>query len=590
MAERYLSVEEFENITRNIRKRIDAVYAKSAFIDASSGVSDAGKPIKLNSSGLIDLSMIPSTLTGKDADTVDGFHLDQDVRTTASPTFSKLTITNKLGVNITIPDVPIHAGGSIKSQASLYPAFILLNDYQDFRLEIGGSSKYFQVRDYTTGTYPFRIYSGANTETLKIGTGGNVYLKNYLHVYTPDGYSALKVYNDAGTSRFAINPQSDGSWRLYDAYGGVWNMGLVQRNGKVGINTSSPAYTLDVAGDIHTSSSLYVDSDISVGGNFLDSYISRGILCDSRDNYKYGLSFDDNLLAFAVERGYTVTASESPDVNSLSTIFNGHPGYAAHWHDANTTYPLTITISNFGSIHNSRYFWIAFAWGRKPDSGYKIEVYTSDDKLWHTVADTTSADAGYNVHYYWDTYITQIRITIKSGNATYGEVRIGEIGFSASYKAQYQYGYRLFKGGDTMYGQLTLAAGDPTSDNHAARKAYVDTKMKLVWKSSPFDIASSLIADETWRSIDITGHTSSNAIGVILAVQMRTYGGGDIYFLTRRNSTVDWEGGVRTSPDPSEGGYQYLIGQWMQKLASGQVLHYKAKGTIANCKIVAYWE
>jgi len=141
-----------------------------------------------------------------------------------------------------------------------------------------------------------------------------------------------------------------------------------------------------------------------------------------------------------------------------------------------------------------------------------------------------------------------------------------------------------------MYGQLTLAAGDPTSDNHAARKAYVDTKMKLVWKSSPFDIASSLIADETWRSIDITGHTSSNAIGVILAVQMRTYGGGDIYFLTRRNSTVDWEGGVRTSPDPSEGGYQYLVGQWMQKLASGQVLHYKAKGTIANCKIVAYWE
>jgi len=209
MAERYLSVEEFENITRNIRKRIDAVYAKSAFIDASSGVSDAGKPIKLNSSGLIDLSMIPSTLTGKDADTVDGFHLDQDVRTTASPTFSKLTITNKLGVNITIPDVPIHAGGSIKSQASLYPAFILLNDYQDFRLEIGGSSKYFQVRDYTTGTYPFRIYSGANTETLKIGTGGNVYLKNYLHVYTPDGYSALKVYNDAGTPRFAINPQSE---------------------------------------------------------------------------------------------------------------------------------------------------------------------------------------------------------------------------------------------------------------------------------------------------------------------------------------------------------------------------------------------
>jgi len=229
MAERYLSVEEFENITRNIRKRIDAVYAKSAFIDASSGVSDAGKPIKLNSSGLIDLSMIPSTLTGKDADTVDGFHLDQDVRTTASPTFSKLTI--------------------------------------------------------------------------------------------------------------------------YDAYGGVWNMGLVQRNGKVGINTSSPAYTLDVDGDIHTSSALHVDSNISVGGDFRNSYIKKAIFCDSRDFYKYGLSFDDNLLALAVERGYTVTASESPDVNSLGTIFNGHPGYAAYWYDANTTYPLIITISNFGTVH-----------------------------------------------------------------------------------------------------------------------------------------------------------------------------------------------------------------------------------------------
>jgi hypothetical protein len=215
----------------------------------------------------------------------------------------------------------------------------------------------------------------------------------------------------------------------------------------------------DLDQDVRTSASpsfagLSLQGALEMGDNF----VKRGILLDSRDYYNYGLSLEDNVLALAVEKGYTVTASKSPDAGFLKYMFtSSFPNYAK-WDDSLTTYPLTITIEDFGTIHYSTYFWIHFAWNRKPDSGYKIEVYTSNDASWHTVADTTSAFQT-NVHFYSDSYITKLRITIKSGNSTYGAIQIGQIGFAARYRYRRDYGWLLSKEGDTMYGDLTMASG-----------------------------------------------------------------------------------------------------------------------------------
>ena len=52
----------------------------------------------------------------------------------------------------------------------------------------------------------------------------------------------------SGDRRFAINPNSDGSWTMYDGANTMWNQGITQKAGNVGIGTTNPKSKLAVSG------------------------------------------------------------------------------------------------------------------------------------------------------------------------------------------------------------------------------------------------------------------------------------------------------------------------------------------------------
>lgn len=90
-------------------------------------------------------------------------------------------------------------------------------------------------------TGPLRIDTGDATE------GGKVNSK--VTIRQEDGLTGLAVMNQLGDRRFALNPNADGSWTLFDGVDGAWNRGLTQHGGNLGIGTTAiPTQKLDVNG------------------------------------------------------------------------------------------------------------------------------------------------------------------------------------------------------------------------------------------------------------------------------------------------------------------------------------------------------
>lgn len=111
-------------------------------------------------------------------------------------------------------------------------------------LDVDGSGVPNQLAKWTGGT---TISSSIITETatsrIGIGTtdpteGGQIDAK--LTIRSSDGATALAVSNQAGTPRFALNVNSDGSWVTYDRAAGVYQAGIAQRDGRVGVSTTDP--------------------------------------------------------------------------------------------------------------------------------------------------------------------------------------------------------------------------------------------------------------------------------------------------------------------------------------------------------------
>ena len=59
-----------------------------------------------------------------------------------------------------------------------------------------------------------------------------------LTVRNLDNNTGIAVSNESNARRFALNTLSTGGWTAYDGGGGVWNQGLRQTNGNVGIGTT----------------------------------------------------------------------------------------------------------------------------------------------------------------------------------------------------------------------------------------------------------------------------------------------------------------------------------------------------------------
>jgi trimeric autotransporter adhesin len=79
---------------------------------------------------------------------------------------------------------------------------------------------------------------------LGIGTtdpteGG--WFNSSMTIRTADGTSGLSVANQAGTPRFALNVNADGSWVTFDRATGTWQPGVAQFAGRVGIGITDPS-------------------------------------------------------------------------------------------------------------------------------------------------------------------------------------------------------------------------------------------------------------------------------------------------------------------------------------------------------------
>lgn len=87
---------------------------------------------------------------------------------------------------------------------------------------------------------------------LVVGTKDNPTKDNKVNsqliIGQSDGATGLAVMNQlSGDRRFALNPNADGSWTMYDGANGIWNKGLSQKAGN--INVSGRIYS---KGDICT--------------------------------------------------------------------------------------------------------------------------------------------------------------------------------------------------------------------------------------------------------------------------------------------------------------------------------------------------
>jgi hypothetical protein len=65
-------------------------------------------------------------------------------------------------------------------------------------------------------------------------TGGGV-VDSKLTVRNLDNNTGIAVLNEANARRFALNTLNTGGWQMFDGGGGIWNAGLIQTNGNLGI-------------------------------------------------------------------------------------------------------------------------------------------------------------------------------------------------------------------------------------------------------------------------------------------------------------------------------------------------------------------
>jgi hypothetical protein len=163
----------------------------------------------------------------------------------------------------------------------------------------------------TSADFVTRMYVDNSTGHVGIGTD----LPNaQLEISAGDATSAIIVSNDGGSDRFALNPNSDGSWTMFDHALGYWAAGITQQNANVGIRTTTPSKTLYVNGSAGgtqawNASDLRYKRNISTVTHSLERIMKlRGV------EYEWKNPSEDESTGFDNKVHYGVIAQEVEEV------------------------------------------------------------------------------------------------------------------------------------------------------------------------------------------------------------------------------------------------------------------------------------
>lgn len=242
----------------------------------------------------VPLDQIPNILTGKDADTVDGFHHDQNLLKASTPQFAGLALnlsspsaklyikSNTVDGDITIIEAKDSANRIFKLRENSNRGILEINNdswITGIKLDTGGDS-------YLTGG---NVGIGMTNPSYKLDvngdinlSSGNCYRVNTNAMAKQNGTDLMFGWIDYGEY---INAVLDGN--LYLVTNGN-NRITIDQSGNVGIGTTNPGSKLELNGNAYIFSSGYQDLIL---GNISNN--SFGIL-EIRGSSQAGICFVSN--------------------------------------------------------------------------------------------------------------------------------------------------------------------------------------------------------------------------------------------------------------------------------------------------------
>lgn len=278
------------------------------------------------------------------------------------------------------------------------------------------------------------------------------------------------------------------------------------------LNTSLPSLPLQA------SSKGYVDSRITSLSSTTDTKLSGEYLALNGGTMRGSINMNGNKIF-----GYPINATFS-DGDLVSKKYVDSTISAATAGGASVVYVNQETakkVSKSGDTMTGRLAQSSLGFHSavkddittRTDSGFyqtsvakKSTGWPSDTNAWyHLFSNTHINDANYYSMQFASSFYDSNELYYRSTNGS-GTAAWNKIFHSGNTTVTSFIGYiPVNKGGDTMSGFLTLPASDPTNENHATRKKYVDDKIATV--SSSASTANNLASTKVSKSGDTMSGT-----------------------------------------------------------------------------------